>query len=184
MADRSLVERAQHGDRDAYERLALDVGDRLIAIAHRIVRDIDRAEDAVQQTLVAMWTELPRLRDPDRFDVWIYRLVVRFSLAESRRHRRMGVTVAPLSAEVPEPRDQLDGVGARDQLERAFRSISPEHRAVLVLFHYVGLSHAEMAAALGVPPGTVSSRLNRATAQMRAALDADARITMSEGALA
>ena len=94
------------------------------------------------------------------------------------------MTVEPLSAEFAEPRDQIDGVGARDQLERAFRSISPEHRAVLVLFHYLGLSHAEMAAALGVPPGTVSSRLNRATAQMRAALDADARITMSEGALA
>lgn len=172
-----MVERARSGDRDAYERLALEAGDRLMAVAHRIVRDIDRAEDAVQQTLIAMWSELPRLRDPDRFEAWAYRLVVRFSLAEARRHRRLGVTVEPISADVAESHDELDAVSARDQLERAFRSISPDHRAVLVLHHYLGLSHAEMATALDVPAGTISSRLHRATEQMRAALDADSRVT-------
>ncbi len=141
------------------------------------------AEDAVQQTLVAMWSELPRLRDPDRFEVWTYRLVVRFSLAEARRQRRLGVVVKPISADVPEPHDELDGVSARDQLERAFRNISPDHRAVLVLHHYLGLSHAEMAKAMGVPAGTISSRLHRATEQMRAALDADSRVTAGPRAL-
>lgn len=184
MTDRALVERARRGDRDAYERLALETGDRLMAVAQRIVRDIDWAEEAVQQTLVAIWTNLPGLRDPGRFDAWAYRMLIRFCLAETRRHRRLRIAVGPLPNEVREPTDELEGVGVRDQLERAFGAISADHRAVLVLHHYLGLSHAEIASVLGVPAGTVSSRIHRATEQMRAALDAGARIVTGERALA
>ena len=84
LVDRSLVERAQEGDRDAYEALALASARRLYLTAYRIVRDTDRADDAVQQTLVAMWRELPSLRDPDRFESWTYRLVLRFCCSVSR----------------------------------------------------------------------------------------------------
>jgi RNA polymerase sigma-70 factor, ECF subfamily len=185
MADRELVERAQRGDRDAYERLALGAGDRLFGVAYRILRDTDRAKDAVQQTLVAIWTDLPKLREPDRFDVWTYRMVVRYALAETRRHRRIGVTIGPIREdEGVEARDDLDVVGLRDQLEQAFKALTPEHRAVLVLHHYLDLPHVEVAAVLGIPVGTVGSRLHRANQQLRAALEAGTRIASAERALA
>ena len=79
--DRDLVEQAQRGDREAFAILARTHGDRLMAIAQRILRDVGRAEDAVQQTLVIAWRELPSLRDPDRFDAWLQRLLVNASYA-------------------------------------------------------------------------------------------------------
>ncbi|MFN8620651.1 MAG: sigma-70 family RNA polymerase sigma factor [Chloroflexota bacterium] len=176
MGDRELVLRARGGDRDAYERLAAGVADRLFRLAFQVVRDVDRAEDAVQQTLVAIWTDLPSLRDPDRFDAWTYRLAVRFCLAESRRHRRMGVTLEALTDGVRLVPDDTEAVLARDRMERAFRALTPEHRAVLALRHQAGLALPEVAEALGVPYGTVASRLHRATQQLRAALDADDRL--------
>ena len=175
MGDRTLVERARDGDRDAYERLAAGVADRLFRLAYSITRDIDRAEDAVQQTLVAIWTDLPSLRDPDRFDAWTYRLTVRFCLAESRRHRRLGITIGALTEGLRQAPDDIEAVLARDRMERAFRALTPEHRAVLALRHHAGLALPEVAEALGVPYGTVASRLHRATEQLRAALDADER---------
>ena len=174
--DRALVERAQRGDRDAYERLAREAARRLYLIAYRIVRDSDKADDAVQQTLVAIWRELPSLRDPERFEAWTYRLVVRFCLAEERRERRMGATVVSITDAYPDARDAMAGVVLHDELERAFRTLTLEHRAVLVLRHYAGLSLPEIADALGVPYGTVSSRLHHATQQMRARLIANDRV--------
>jgi len=179
-----MVERAQAGDRDAYERLALQSADRLFGIAYRVVRDIDRAQDAVQQTMVAMWTEIGSLRDPERFEVWTYRLVVRFALAEGRRHRRLGVVMGALEADLPAPRDAIDDMVVRDQLDAAFRQLRPDHRAVLVLHHYLGLSNLEIASVLGVPAGTVGSRLHRATREMRASLEAGARPAEGRRALA
>ena len=85
--DRDLVEQAQRGDREAFAILARTHGDRLMPIAQRILRDVGRAEDAVQQTLVIAWRELPSLRDPDRFDAWLQRLLVNASYAEARRER-------------------------------------------------------------------------------------------------
>lgn len=184
MIDRSLIERARTGDRDAYERLALGSADRLFGIAYRILADIDRAQDAVQQTLLAMWTEIGRLRDPDRFDVWTYRLVVRFALAEDRRHRRMGAVVGRLDGDLPAPRDAIADLADRDQLDAAFRRLRPEHRVVLVLHHHLGLSNLEIGAVVGIPAGTVGSRLHRATRELRASLEADARSTDGRRVLA
>ena len=94
---RALVERAQQGDRDAYESLARESARRLYLTAYRIVRDDDLAEDATQRTLIAIWQDLPSLRDPDRFEAWTYRMVVRFCREESRRLRRIGVRVVDIS---------------------------------------------------------------------------------------
>jgi RNA polymerase sigma-70 factor (ECF subfamily) len=182
--DRILVERARHGDRDAYERLADSVARRLYLIAYRIVRDSDQADDAVQQTLVAIWRELPSLRDPDRFESWTYRLVVRFCLAESRRNRRSGFRMVALDEDVRDGADVLAGVVLHDELDRAFRTLSPEHRAVLVLRHYADLSTNEIADVLGIPAGTVGSRLHHATRAMRARLVADGRPAAVPGASA
>jgi len=136
----------------------------------------------VQQALVAIWRELPNLRDPDRFESWSYRVVVRACLADTRRRRRLGVTVSPLSEDQPaQGRDAIADVAIRDELDQAFRQLSPEHRAVIVLHHYVGLSLGEIAEIMGIPYGTVGSRLHHATRSMRASIEAGGRLTAPGG---
>jgi RNA polymerase sigma-70 factor (ECF subfamily) len=179
---RELVERAMAGDHDAFSELARVSIGRLYVVARLIVRDDDTAEDATQEALVAAWSDLGALRDPDRFDAWLHRLLVRSCYREAERRRRRGsveVHVPTLEAPVA---DSTTDLADRDQLERGFRRLDTDQRAVLVLHHYLGLSLDEAAEVLGVPPGTVRSRLHRATRSMRAALDADARSTlMNEG---
>ncbi len=179
--DRALVERAQGGDRDAYEALARASARRLFLTAYRIVRDTDAAEDAVQLTLVAIWRELPSLRDPDRFEAWTYRLVVRFCLLETRRARRAGVREISIDETEPTRSDAFAASDLRDQLDRALGELSPEHRAVVVLHHYAGLPLGEVADVLGVPYGTVGSRLHHATRAMRAAIEAGDRPALAGG---
>ena len=179
--DRRLVEQAQAGDRDAYEALARASVSRLYLTAHRIVHDTDKADDAVQQTLVAMWRELPSLRDPDRFEAWTYRLVVRFCLTESRRARRSGVREIPIDDMLPARTDAYADFDLRDQLARALRELSVDHRTVVVLHHYAGLPIGEIADILGVPYGTVGSRLHHATRALRAAISAGERSAIEGG---
>jgi RNA polymerase sigma-70 factor (ECF subfamily) len=173
--DLELVRQAQRGDEEAFASLCVAVGDRLHAVAHRILRDTDLAEDATQQALLAIWRDLPQLRDPARFDAWSYRLLVRACYAEGRRTRRWAPNLHSL------PESQLTSAAAdgpvvdRDQLERGFRRLSIEHRTVVVLHHYLDLPVDEIADTLGLPVGTVRSRLFHAMRGLRAALDADSR---------
>ena len=172
--DAELIGRAQHGDEEAFASLAVAVGDRLHAVSHRILRDIELAEDATQQALLTIWRDLPQLRDPARFDAWSYRLLVRACYAEARRTRHWtpDLHILPTEASTGEG---LSSVVDRDQLERGFRRLSIDHRAVVVLHHYLDLPLDEVADVLGVPVGTVRSRLHRAMQGLRAALEADAR---------
>lgn len=178
--DRDLVELAQRGDREAFAILARSRGDRLYAIAQRILRDVHRAEDAVQQTLVIAWRELPRLRDPDRFDAWIHRLLVRACYAELRASRSWNTTIRLLDTEPAGP-DASISLADRDELERGFRRLPPDQRAILVLRHYIGLEPIEIADLLGIPVGTARSRLHYAHRAMRAALEADERNVPAAG---
>lgn len=175
--DRTLVEAARSGDEEAFASLARGSADRLYAVAHRILRDVDRAEDAVQQTLVAAWRELPGLREVERFDAWLHRILVHACYAEARRARRWSVNVRALPVDGPAARDTTLDVVLRDALDRGFRRLPPEQRAVFVFHHYLGLSLGEIADTLDVALGTVKSRLHYATNALRAALDADARST-------
>ena len=173
--DRDLVEQAQRGDRDAFAILARTRGDRLMAIAYRILRDVGRAEDAVQQTLVIAWRELPTLRDPNRFDAWLHRLLVNASYAEARRWRTWNANVRVLPVDGPAGPDEALSVDNRDRLERGFRRLPPDQRAVLVFTHYLGLTPTEIAERLEIPVGTARSRLHYAHRAMRAAIEADER---------
>jgi RNA polymerase sigma-70 factor (ECF subfamily) len=174
-----VVIRAQRGERDAFAELIDANGDRLLAVARRILRDPVRAEDAVQQALVAIWRSLPGLRDPARFDAWSYRLLVNACHAEERESRRWLPNLFGAAAE-PMSRDASDAIAERDQLERAFRRLSVDHRAVVVLRYYLDLAPDQVAAALGIPGGTARSRLRHAMRQMRAALEADSRPVIRE----
>jgi RNA polymerase sigma-70 factor, ECF subfamily len=176
---RELVVRAMAGDHDAFSKLARVSIRRLFVIARLILRDDGRAEDASQETLVNAWTHLSGLRDPDRFDAWLHRLLVNACYREARRERRRGLLEVQLNPlQMPEASGAADidlQLAGRDQLERGFRRLDADQRTVLVMHYYVGLSLDEAADALGIPPGTVRSRLHRAIGAMRAALEADAR---------
>ena len=178
--DPSLVTRAQQGDEQAFASLAVVAGDRLHAVAHRILRDIDLAEDATQQALLTIWRDLPQLRDPARFDAWSYRILVRACYAEGRRTRLWAPNLRLLPADEPQGAEGLSSVVDRDQLERGFRRLSLEHRAVVVLHHYLDLPLEAVAETLGIPLGTARSRLLHAMRGLRAALDADARPALQE----
>jgi RNA polymerase sigma-70 factor (ECF subfamily) len=179
--DRDLVERAQRGDREAFGILARMRADRLYAIAHRILREVDRAEDAMQQALVIAWRELPSLRDPDRFDAWLQRLLVNACYAEARQRREWSVKLRVLPVDGPQVEDGTRQVADRDELERGFRRLSAEQRAVLVLHHYLGLTPTEVGERLGIPAGTARSRLHYAHRAMKAALEAVARLSAVAG---
>jgi RNA polymerase sigma-70 factor (ECF subfamily) len=178
--DADLIGRAQHGDEEAFASLAVGVGDRLHAVAHRILRDTDLAEDATQQALLAIWRDLPQLRDPARFDAWSYRLLVRACYAEGRRSRQWSPDLRILPADEPSESSGLDAIVYHDQLERAMRRLSVDHRTVLVLHHYADLPVDRVAQILEIPVGTVHSRLHHAMRAMRAALDADERKAAAE----
>lgn len=174
--DRDLVEAARNGDQRAFADLIRVRGDRLYALAQQILRNAERAEDSLQEALVTAWRDLPGLRDPDRFDAWIHRLVVRSCLVEATRERRRISNLSVLPVEFPTSSDDFLNVADRDQLERGFRRLSPEQRALLVLRHFEGREPAEIAEILGIPEGTARSRLHHAHRAMRAALDADTRV--------
>ena len=178
--DTDLVILAQKGDKGAFTALAAARVDRFIAVSNRILRDLALAEDATQQALLSIWRDLPQLRDPARFDAWSYRLLVRACYAEAGRTRRAGPNIHLLPTDEPMAADRLSAVVDRDQLERGFRRLSIDHRAVVVLHHYLDMPLDEVADVLGVPAGTVRSRLHHAMRGLRAALDADARPTARE----
>lgn len=178
--DSQLVVQAQHGDEGAFASLAVAVGDRLHAVAHRILRDLDLADDATQQALVSIWRDLPQLRDPARFEGWAYRILVRACYAERRRERAWTPNMRLLATADPQEADASQSIAARDQIERGFRRLSLEHRAVIVLHYYLDLSLPAVADTLGIPVGTARSRLHYAIRALRAALDADARPAAQE----
>jgi RNA polymerase sigma-70 factor, ECF subfamily len=179
---RDLVERAMAGDHDAFSELTRVSVGRLLVIARLILHDDASAEDATQEALVAAWRHIHGLRDPDRFEAWLHRMLVNACYREARRTRTRNVREVQLPAlDLPAP-DPTGRLLDHDQLDRGFRRLAVDQRAVLVLYYYLGLRPEEAAAILGLPPGTVRSRLQRAITAMRAALDADARgVPIAEG---
>ena len=182
--DRDLVERARSGDREAFAVLVHQVSDSLFAVAHRILRDSGLAEDALQNALVLAWRRLPHLRDADRFEAWVHRILVHACYDESQRTRSWTATVRVLPIDGPATPDESDAVADRDELERAYRRLSVEQRAVFVLHHYLGLPLVEVAELLGIPAGTARSRLHYAIAGLRDALTSDSEPIVQEGRLA
>jgi RNA polymerase sigma factor (sigma-70 family) len=181
--DRSLVERAQLGDREAFTSLAFELSDRLFAVAHRILRDFDSAGDALQVTLLRIWRDLPSLRDPDLIEGWAYRVLVRACHDQLRKQRRRAPVLRLLEKGAAQE-DPAIAIADREQLGRAFERLSSDQRTAIVLQYYRGLTLPEIAEALGVPIGTVRSRLHYAKRALRAAVEADARGTTRKGRLA
>jgi RNA polymerase sigma-70 factor (ECF subfamily) len=175
---RELVEQAIGGDHDAFAELVRLSSRKLYAVAVLILRDQTRAEDATQEALVAAWRDLAGLRDPDRFDAWLHRVLVRECYREARKQRRR-IEVEGQVRPIMSSADPSQQNAIRDELERGFARLPIEQRTVLVLHHYAGYSFPEIAHALDIPVGTAKSRVHRATDAMRAALRADAQTPLT-----
>jgi RNA polymerase sigma-70 factor (ECF subfamily) len=166
-----LVIRARSGDPEAFEVLIRAAGDHLLAVARKILRDADAADDALQQAIIQAWRRLPQLRDPDRFDAWLYRILVMACYAEANRTRRHTGHVRALPTS--KFHDDFAGhLADREVLEQAFNSLTPSHRAVIVLHYFAGLPMNEVAQIVGVSHGTARSRLHYAHRALRSALEA------------
>lgn len=172
--DADLVTRAQRGDQAAFAQILEMVDDRFHGFAFGILRDMHLAQDAVQQAMLQIWRDLPMLREPGAFDAWAYRLLVRTCQAESKRAKRW-LPALPHPQEDPIAGAAMAMVADRDELERGFRHLTVDQRAVIVLHHYLDLPHERAAEILGISVGTARSRLSRALKALRAALEAEAR---------
>lgn len=173
---RALVEAAKRGDHSAFEALMVGRVDRLFTVARLVLRDVELAQDAVQETLIRTWQQLPRLREADKFDAWVHRLLIN-SCADQSRSRRRTLRRIHLTRVEPSASDNSSNTADRDQLERGFRRLKPEHRVAMILRYYADYSAEEIAEILGIPIGTAKSRIHYATEAMRAALEADSRAT-------
>jgi RNA polymerase sigma-70 factor (ECF subfamily) len=182
--DRDLVEQARRGDREAFAVLVHQVSDQLYAVAQRILRDHGLAEDALQNALVLAWRRIPHLREPDRFEAWIHRILVNACYDESKRARPWVASVRVLPVDGLTAPDGSAAFADRDELERAFRRLPVDQRAVFVLHHYLGLPLVEIAEMLGIPAGTARSRLHYATRGLRDVIAAEAEPAITGGRLA
>ena len=167
MDQRGLVERAREGDHDAFTALIDLTIARLDSAARLILRDHELARDAVQESLIRAWRDLPGLRDPDRFDAWLHRITVHTCLDLARRRRRRVIEVELEPIDGPATSDIAGDIADRDLLDGALRRLDPGHRAVVVLHFYLGMPLPEVAAAIGIPLGTAQSRLFYALRAMR-----------------
>jgi RNA polymerase sigma-70 factor (ECF subfamily) len=176
---RELVVRAQHGDREAFAILAGAQLGRLVGTASLVLHGSASADDAAQETLVRAWRDLRRLRDPDRFGPWLHRLLIRACQDQLRRTRHE-IPAGELIVERGGMTDPTASFGERDEIDRGLRRLTDDQRIVVVLRYYADLSEADIAQALGVPRGTVKSRLHRALSSLRAELAAEARPALIE----
>lgn len=174
MDQRGLVERARQGDHDAFADLARAAVVRLDRAARLILRDPELARDAVQEGLIRAWRDLRKLRDPDRFEAWIYRLTVNACLDLARQRRRRVIEVELTSVNPPSTPDTVAAHADRQLVDDVLRELDEPSRAIVVLHYYLGLPLSEVAITLGIPTGTVKSRLHRALTTMRIAIDAEA----------
>ena len=174
MDQRELIDRAKRGDHDAFATLVDGALRRLDAAARLILRDPDLAQDAVQESLIRAWRDLPGLRDPARFDAWLHRLTVNscLDLARHRRRRPIEIELSPIdSLNVP---DHSRAFAERELVDAALRSLDPGHRAVVALHYLLGMPLPEVAVSLGIPYGTAKSRWHYALNAMRVGAQVEA----------
>ena len=173
MDQRGLVERAREGDHDAFTELARGAVTRLDRAARLILRDPELARDAVQEALIRAWRDLRGLRDLDRFDAWLHRLTVNVCLDIARHRRRRVIEVELDPIDAPFAVDMAGAVADREIVDAAMRRLDERGRAIVVLHYFLGMPLTDVASTLGIPIGTVKSRLHRALGEMRIAVGAE-----------
>ncbi len=174
----ALVQAAQRGNLDAFNELILAYQDRVYNLAYRIMGDPAAAGDATQEALIAAYRHLSTFRGGS-FVAWLLRIVANRCYDELRRQKRRPAISLEDMGEVDEDANPTlidDGESLQERVERwelaeylqkAINALPPDQRAVVVLSDVGGQAYAEIAAALGIPIGTVKSRLARARARLR-----------------
>ena len=170
MDQRGLIDRARQGDHDAFADLVDGRLARLDAAARLILRDGELARDAVQEAMIRAWRGLPGLRDPDRFDAWLQRLLANACLDLVRRRKRRVIEVELSPIDAPSTVDIATDLADRELLDQALAGLAASHRAVVALHYLLGMPLPEVAASLGIPLGTAKSRLHYSLAAMRIAV--------------
>ena len=172
--DPGLVRRAQAGDPAAFARLIAARQHALYRTAWAILREDEDARDGLQEACVSAWRELPRLRDPDRFDAWLSRIVVNRCRTMLRSRRRVTVrqiAIDPAGERLADGRPaEADAIAESDAIQRAFRRLPADQRALIALYYVEARSVGQVAEILGVPAGTVKWRLSRARSALASAL--------------
>lgn len=177
----ALVARAQRGDQAAFEALVEPRIDRLLRLADSIVSNDADASDAVQETCLQAWRQISRLRDADRFEAWLWQIAINACRSALRTRRRVilrevAVETMPIGFDLPAPgRGVGDDLSAIDVVQRAFRRLDADKRAILVLHHVEERSIAEIGALLGIPEGTAKWRLFAARQALERALEVERR---------
>lgn len=166
----ALVERARGGDHDAFAMLVTPQLDRLYGLAGLLLRDRSRTEDAVQNALMRAWRDLPGLREPEKFDAWLRKLVVNATHDEGRRLRRRRGEVPMAANHEPHTSGGVGALADRDELMRGFDALGPEERSVVALRYYLDLPTSEAANAMGMREVTYRSKLHRSLKKLRAAI--------------
>jgi RNA polymerase sigma-70 factor, ECF subfamily len=172
--DRSLIDRARNGDLDAFESIVRARMDAVYRLTSAILGDEADARDAAQETFVAVWRQLRRLREPEKFDAWLQRVAVNASRMMIRSRSRRRIREIPSSSVVA--LGERAAASPRDDaaiLDAALATLPVEQRAILVLHHLEGRSLAELAAILEIPDGTAKSRLFAARRALAAAIKVD-----------
>jgi RNA polymerase sigma-70 factor, ECF subfamily len=166
-----LVAAARRGDRDAFSLLVSPHLETALRVARVVAGSPDDGTDAVQDALLSAWQGIGSLREPAAFPAWFRRHVTRAAMKHAKRRGR----VVELDVEAPAPTDALDRAFAVRELDRAFDRLSTDDRVVLTLRHLWDLPGAEIAEHLGIPEGTVKSRVHAAMNRLRAAYEAEER---------
>jgi RNA polymerase sigma factor (sigma-70 family) len=174
---RQLVERAQAGDHEAFCTLVRASFPKLHGVARLILRDPERAQDAVQEALVLAWRHIRALRDADAWDAWLYRLTVRACHRSAREVRRRDQIELQVMADIDPaaPSDFASFMAEQDRMGRELRRLPIDQRTVMVLHFYLDLPLTEAAGILDIPLGTAKSRLHRGLEALRVALSAEQR---------
>jgi RNA polymerase sigma-70 factor (ECF subfamily) len=182
MTDLELVERARAGDHDAFAALVRAASSRLYGTAKLILRDPERAEDAVQEALMVAWRNIGALRNPQAWHAWLYRLTVRECQRLAASQRRHQIAEAVVQPSDPVQPDFSGSVDERERMGRELGRLPLDQRTVIVLHFYLDLPLTEAAAILDIPVGTAKSRLHRGLDAMRAGVRPDGDLRLESGA--
>jgi RNA polymerase sigma-70 factor, ECF subfamily len=169
-----IVARAQQGNHAAFRRIVRHYDDRLRALAYRLLEDRDAMDDALQEAYVKAFRSLNSFKGNSSLGTWLYRITYNSCIDELRRRER----VIPLTTgdgeelQIPSPPDAIGAADTRADLASAMSALPPDQRAAVMLVDAEGFSYDEASKVLGIPPGTVASRISRARAALREALGA------------
>lgn len=175
--EETWVAAARRGDTDAFESLLRLYEKRVLALTMRMCRNPEDAQEAAQEAFLAAWQGLPAFRGESSFSTWLYRLTSNACVDLMRREGRHSASAGPslndedtgldLPDRAPSPQEAAEQRELRGQIEAGLRSLSPEHRQVLILREIHQLSYEEIAQALSLDLGTVKSRISRGRRQLR-----------------